>query len=161
MRPLDAAVLMRQAGVVAARLHAVVEGERLIEPGQVLPGLAVEIAEGRREAVAAVLLRHAAERPERVLQPLGERDIALPAQHHMGMLEARVGQPEVVEPVIESLAGDADSELTHVGEVRKPQPPGLVPRAKNTPLLGAVQASPAAAPPLQGAADPGAEIGMT
>ena len=48
-----------------------------------------------------MLARRAAERPEGVLQPFGERDIALAAEHHMGMLEARIGEPEVIEPVIE------------------------------------------------------------
>ena len=78
----------------------------------------------------------------------------------MGMLEARIGQPEVVEPVLEGLAGDGDREVAHVGEVGQDEPPGLVHLAEDDLLLGAVQRSPAPDPPLQGAADPGANLGM-
>ena len=74
----------------------------LVAPGQVLLRLAIEVAERRRQAVAAMLFRHAAQRPQRVLQAFGERHEALAAEHHMGMLEAREGEPEVIEPVIEA-----------------------------------------------------------
>ena len=73
----------------------------LVAPGEVLLGLTIEIAERRRQAVAAVLLRHAAQRPQRVLQAFGQRHEALAAEHDMGMLEARECQPEVIEPMIE------------------------------------------------------------
>ena len=102
VRALDRAVLVRDAAIVAGRRHAVMGAQRLVAPGQVLLGVAIEIAEGRRQAVAAVLLRHAAERPQRVLQALGQRHEALAAEHDMGMLEARERQPEVVEPVVEA-----------------------------------------------------------
>jgi hypothetical protein len=88
---LDGAVLVRQAGVVAARLHAVVGAQRVVAPGQVLRRVAPEVAEGGRKAVAAVLARRAAERPEGALQALGQRDVALTAEHDMGVLEARMG----------------------------------------------------------------------
>ena len=118
MRALNGAVLMRQAGIVAARLHAVVGTQRVIAVGQVLRRVTAEVAERRREAVAAVLARRPAERPEGVLQTLGQGDVALATQHHMGVLEARVGQPKVIEPVIEGLAGHRDGKVSHVGEVR-------------------------------------------
>jgi hypothetical protein len=35
----------------------------------------------------------------------------------MGVLEARIDQAEVIEPVIERLAGDGDRQIGHVGEV--------------------------------------------
>ena len=54
-----------------------------------------------------MLARRAAERPQRVLQALGQRHEALAAEHDMGMLEAGEGQAEVIEPVIERRAGDA------------------------------------------------------
>jgi len=53
-------------------------------------GVNCSLAEGGREAVAAMLTRGAAECPEGILQALGQGDIALAAQHHMGMLEARI-----------------------------------------------------------------------
>jgi len=46
-----------------------------------------------------MLLGHAAQRPQGVLQPLGQGHEALAAQHRMSMLEAGEGQPEVIEPV--------------------------------------------------------------
>ena len=36
------------------------------------------------------------QRPQRILQPLGQRDKALAAEHDVGMLEARESEPEVV-----------------------------------------------------------------
>jgi hypothetical protein len=72
------------------------------------------------------------------------------------MLEARVGQPEVVQPVVERLAGDG--ELAHVGEVRQAEPPRLVQLAEEHLLLRAVQRPPGADPALQGAADGAAEL---
>ncbi|NYG45250.1 hypothetical protein GGD67_002708 [Bradyrhizobium sp. IAR9] len=47
--------------------------------------------------------RQAAERPQGVLQALGQSDEAFAAEHDMGMLEAGERQPEVTEPVIERL----------------------------------------------------------
>ena len=44
---------------------------------------------------------HSAQRPKRVLQALGQRHEALAAKNHMGMLEARKRQAEVIEPMIE------------------------------------------------------------
>jgi hypothetical protein len=37
----------------------------------------------------------------------------------MGVLKPAIGQPEVVEAVIERRSGNADTQLTHVGEVGK------------------------------------------
>ena len=57
---LDGAVLVGDAAVVAGRLHAVVGHQRLVAPGQVVPGGSVEVAERRRQAVAAMLAGRAA-----------------------------------------------------------------------------------------------------
>ena len=54
-----------------------------------------------------MLPRHAAQRPQRVLQALGQRHEALAAEHDMGVLEAGEGEAEVIEPMIERNAGDA------------------------------------------------------
>jgi hypothetical protein len=67
VRALDRSVLVRDAGVVARRLHGVVAHEALVALGQVDLRVGVEVTERRRQAVAAMLLRHAAERPQRVL----------------------------------------------------------------------------------------------
>ena len=160
VRALDGAVLVGDAGIVAARLHAVMGAQRIVAPGQVLAGVAIQIAEGGREAVAAMLTRGAAERPEGVLQALGQGDIALAAEHDMGMLEAGIGEPEVIEPMIERLAGDGDGEFGHVGEVGQAHAPGLVHLAEDDLLLGTMQGAPGSDPALEGAADAGAEFGM-
>jgi hypothetical protein len=47
----------------------------------------------------------------------GERHEALAAEHHMGMLEAREGEPEMIEPMRQSFARNGDAERRHVGEV--------------------------------------------
>ena len=94
---------MRDTAIVAGRLHPVMGAQRIIAPGQILARIVVQVAERGREAVAAMLERRTAERPQRVLQSFGQRHIAFAAEDHMGMLEARVGEPEVIEPVIEPL----------------------------------------------------------
>ncbi len=117
VRAFDRTVLVRHAAIVAGRLHAVMRAQRLVAARLILPRVVVEIAEGGRQAVAAMLQRGAAERPQRILQPLGQCHKALPAEHDMGVLPAREGQAEVIEPVIERHAGDADAVIAHVGEI--------------------------------------------
>jgi hypothetical protein len=157
---LDRAVLVGDAAVVAAGGHAVVIAERGVADGPVLFDLRCEVAERRRETVAAVLARCAAEGPERVLQPGRQRHEALAAEHDMGMLKAAEGEAEVVEPVRQRGAGHGDAEVAEVGEVGQPEPPGLVNLAEHHLALGAVQRPPSADAPLQRPPDPGAEIGM-
>ena len=99
------------AGIVAGRRHAVMGAERLVALRQILLGVGVEIAEGRRETVAAMLLGNAAQRPQGVLQPFRQRDKAFAAEHDMGVFEAGEGQAEVIESAIEKLAGDGDAEI--------------------------------------------------
>src|SRR4029450_468595 len=94
MRTFDRTVLVRDAAIVAGRLHPIVAHELLVTPSQVLFLVAGKVAEGGREAVAAVLLGHAAEGPERVLQTLGERNEALPTQDDVSVLPAAIGQAE-------------------------------------------------------------------
>ena len=48
---------------------------------------------GSREAVGAVLFGTAVERPQRVLQPFGQRDEAFAAEHDMGVFE-RCREPD-------------------------------------------------------------------
>jgi hypothetical protein len=55
---------------------------------QIFLSVAVQIAECRRETIAAMLARRAPERPQRIPQTLGQRNKALTAEHDMGMLEA-------------------------------------------------------------------------
>ena len=57
-----------------------------------------------------MLARGAAQRPQRVLQPLGQGHVALAAQDDVGVLEARAGEPEVVEAMLERHAGHGDGQ---------------------------------------------------
>ena len=63
MRAFNGSVLVGDAGVIARGRHLVVAHEPLVALRQILLGRAVEVAERRRQAVAAMLLGNAAERP--------------------------------------------------------------------------------------------------
>src|ERR1700750_2268159 len=78
----------------------------------------------------------------------------------MSMLPAREGQAEMINPVIERHAGDADAVIAHVGEIGKPQPARRVLLPKDDVLCGPVQCPPGTDAPLQGAANPAADLGM-
>ena len=96
MRAFDRPILADDAGIVARGLHAVVRHQILITLCQVVRRRLVEVSERRRQTVAAMFLRHAAECPQGVLQPLGQRHEAFAAEDDMGMREARERQPEVI-----------------------------------------------------------------
>ena len=151
---------MRDAGVVAGWRHAVMGAERLVAQRQILLGVGIEIAEGGRQAVAAMLLGNAAERPQRILQALGQRDEALAAEHNMGMLEARECQPEVIEPMRQRDAGNRDAERARVGEVGQAKTAGLVLLPEDDVLLWAGQRPPTPHAPFQRAPDAGADLGV-
>ena len=87
---------MRDTQVVPGRYHVVMAHQPLVAQRQILLSVAVQVAECRRETIAAMLARCPAERPQRILQTFGQRDKALAAEHDMGMLEARESEPEVV-----------------------------------------------------------------
>jgi hypothetical protein len=78
----------------------------------------------------------------------------------MGVLKPGISQPEVVEAMIERLPGDADTQLTHVGEVRQADLAGFVGLAEDDLLLLAMNGPPGADPALQGATDSAPEVRM-
>src|SRR5262249_39920335 len=119
-----------------------------------------EVAECRRQAVAAMLLRDPTERPKRILQSLRQRNEALPTKHNMGVLEAGECKPEVVEPMIERLAGDGDAQISHVREVGQAHPPRRMLLAEDHLLVGPVECPPRADPPLQRPSYTSPELGM-
>ncbi len=106
-------------------------------------------------------MRDATKRPQRILQPFRQGHETLAAEHDMGMLEAAIGEPEVVEPVIERLAGNGDAEAGHIGEIRQPEMARPVGLAKDNLLLLAVNGAPGADAPLQRAAHPLVQFGMS
>ena len=158
VRPLDRSVLVSHAPIVARDRHAVVGAQGLVALGHVLGFVLAQVAEGRRQAVGSVLAGRAAEMPERALQPLRQCREALAAEHHPGVGEARPGQAEVVEHVIQRLAGDAHAERAHMGEVREAAVARLMRLAEDHLPLGAVLGAPGADPPLQGAPDAGIQV---
>jgi len=149
---LDRAVLVRDARVVAGRGHAVMLAQRLVAAGLVGGGIAVEVAEGGREAVGAMLGRCAAKRPQGVLQAAGQGGEALAAQHRFGVLPAGIGQDEVIQPMRQHLPGNVDAEIGHIGEVRQPLLAGRVALPEDHLALCAVLGAPAAHTALDGAA---------
>ena len=62
MRSLDGAIFMGDPAVVADWRHPIMSAQVLIAGGQIVSGLPVEIVEGGRKAVGAMLARRAAER---------------------------------------------------------------------------------------------------
>ena len=96
MRTLDRTILVRNTQIVPGRHHVVMLHQRLIALRQILLRITVQVAERRRQTIAAMLAWRSSQRPQCVLQPLGQRDKAFAAEHDVGMLEAREGQPEVV-----------------------------------------------------------------
>ena len=64
------------------------EDERLVAAGQIQGIRLGQVAEGRREAVAAMFARRTAEQAQRVLsQAVRQGRVALATEHDLGMLE--------------------------------------------------------------------------
>jgi hypothetical protein len=79
----------------------------------------------------------------------------------MGVLPTREGEPEVIEPMIQRRAGDADAVLARVGKIRQAEPARRMLLSEDDVLLGAVERPPGADAPLQCAANAGADLRMT
>jgi hypothetical protein len=78
----------------------------------------------------------------------------------MGMREAREGEAEVIEPMLQHDAGDGDAELTRVGEVGEAEATGFMLLPEDHILLGSGQRSPRPHASFQRAADAWADLGM-
>jgi hypothetical protein len=63
--------------------------------------------------------------------------------------------------MVQHLAGDADAEIAHVGEIGQPQPARRVLLPEDDVPIDAMQRPPGADAPLQGTPDAGADLGMT
>ncbi len=67
MRALTRTVLKGKALVVAGLRHPVVRAKLCVAPRLVVLGIGIQIAEGPRQTVAAMVRRRAAKEPESVL----------------------------------------------------------------------------------------------
>ena len=132
----------------------------LIAQRQIFLSVAFQVAECRREAVGAMLARRPAEPPQCILQALGQRHKAFAAEHHVGMLEARKRQPEVVQPMFQRHTSDRDAEHARIGEVRQAKTARFVLLAEDHILLGSGQRSPGTHAPFQRASNAGGDLGM-
>jgi hypothetical protein len=103
------------------------------------------------QRVAAVPMRHAAQFPEGILQSVRKR-LERFRRTHRHRLPVRVGQHEVVDHVIEWLAGDGDVQGVHVGEVGGREVAGLVDLAEHDGLAGTVSGPPLPHPAFEGPA---------
>lgn len=117
IRAVTASFLICDARIVPRRLHAVIPPLRIIAVGDVLAGLIREVFERRRETVGEVLLRHATQALECLVESLGECREALAADDHLGVAPAALGKPEIVDPMIEGLSAHRDHHILDLGEV--------------------------------------------
>jgi hypothetical protein len=78
------------------------------------------------------------------------------------MLPGRIGEYEVIQPMVQRLAGNADAGIRHVGEIRQRLLAGEVILTEDHLPIGAVLRAPGANPTLQATTQPiPVMIGMT
>lgn len=78
----------------------------------------------------------------------------------MGVLEAAIHHPEVVQAMIQRSLGHRDLQVGHVGEVGQAQAPRFVGLAEDDLQLRPMHRPPGTHPTLQGPADTLLELGM-
>jgi hypothetical protein len=111
-------VLVTLPGVDRLRPHLVVPHQRLVPTREKLRPRRLHC---QAHPVAAVLDRHAPQRPHGVLKTFAEALETL-GETERHMLPVRVRQDEVVHQVRERLAADRHAQIGHVREVRGTQP---------------------------------------
>lgn len=148
VRGLHIAVLMRLAGVGPLRLNLVVVHQILVARAKLT--VFRKVVDRRAEAVAAVLARRSAQFPDRLLKPaahglerFGEAD-----RHEFPI---RVREGEVIQQMVEWLSVDRDPQRVHAGEVGCPQVARMMNLREHHVLVRALQPTPVADPPLEGA----------
>jgi hypothetical protein len=104
---------------------------------------------------------HATKRPEDILKALGQGHIALAAQNHMGMLEAAIGQPKVIQAMIQRFTSDGYTQFAHGGEIRKAHLARFMDLPEHYLLLRAMLRIPGPYPPLQSATNTAAKLWMS
>lgn len=79
----------------------------------------------------------------------------------MGVLPTREGETEVIQPMIQRRAGDADAVLARVGKIGQAKPARWMLLPEDDVLLGAVERPPGADATFQRTANAGTDLGMT
>jgi hypothetical protein len=146
---LDVAVLVRPRRVDGLALQPVVPQQRLVAGREGRRAFGPR-RDGRRQAIGAVQLRHAAQGVQRVLQALAEALETL-GEAERARLPVGVGQHEVVDQVRQWLAPDGDAQVGGVREVAGAQAARMMDLAEEHLLGTAVQGPPLLDVPLQGA----------
>ncbi len=148
MALLDDAVFVRRADIDPRRPQSVVLQHRAEPRGQRPAPAALELVGRRREVVHPHHLRHAAQRPQRALQPLHQRLVGLPErQPHPA--PAAAAQHELEQQVLQRLTGDRHPELRGVAEVELRLPPGRMDLGEVHLLRGTRERPPLPQPTLQ------------
>src|ERR1700704_3635367 len=101
-----------------------------------------------------MLVRRPAQGPQRILQPFCERHITFAAENDVGMRETRVGETEVVEPMVEPNACYCHAQFGHVGEIRQSHPAGFMDLAEDHLLVRTMQGTPRTYPAFPRAPPP-------
>ncbi|GAA3257193.1 hypothetical protein GCM10020258_60460 [Sphingomonas yabuuchiae] len=111
-------ILMGDPAIVAGGLHLVIGAQGGIAGPQIFLGILLQVGERRGEAIGAMLVRHAAKLPQRILKAAGQRREAFSSQHDLGMLPPGIDQREVIDQVRARIAGDGDLQIAGVKEIR-------------------------------------------
>jgi hypothetical protein len=145
MTLLAIAVLVSRVRIDRLRLHSVVRHQRLIAAREELRPRSLY---RQRHAIAAMLGRHAAQRPHRVLEP-GTEALETLRETERHVLPIRVRQHKVVDQMREGLAVDRHAQLAHVREVGGAQPARQVLLREVDLLVRTARGLPVFDPPLQ------------
>jgi len=144
---LDVAVLVTVARLDLLWNQRIMIHQSLVALRELLPLRGV--VHRQAHPVGPVPLRHAAQFPQRVLQPFAQALEAL-READRRRLPVRVRQHEMVDHVLERLPRNGHAQAAHAREVRRRQPTRLV-HLREEHLLGrAMQRPPQVHLPLQG-----------
>ena len=158
MALLAISVLVTRVRIDRLRLHSVVRHQRLIAAREELRPRSLH---RQRHPIAAMLGRHTAERPHRVLKP-GTETLEALRKTERHVLPVRMRQHEVVDQMRARLAVDRHAQLAHVREVRGAQPARQVLLREVDLLVRPARGLPVLDPPLQRPQLPIVELtGMT
>jgi hypothetical protein len=146
MTLLDVAILVGLPRLDRLGFEAVMGHQGLIAPGE---HFRLRIGIDRRgQAIGAVPPGNPSQFPQGVLQPFAEALKALGEADRAG-LPVGIRQDEVVDQMVERLAGDGDAEIGHVGEVTLGEPARLVGLCEEHLPGRSFEGTPSLDPPLQ------------